>query len=131
MEEDTEIIEGLGTKGADRATEVLWYPATTVIRPCPLLPPGSEVYEGVPNRMARPKRAKLSLTTNKRYPLQLEGSEEDGSKENQRAAVHDEGIDFWPRLGKEIKAIIENDSLWTAKIEEQGRRQLGFRKEER
>ena len=31
VEDDTEIIEGLGTKGADHATEVLWYPATTVL----------------------------------------------------------------------------------------------------
>ncbi len=48
VEDNTEIIEGLGTKGAYRATEILRCPATTVLRPCPLVPPGSEVHEGVP-----------------------------------------------------------------------------------
>ena len=94
MEDDTEIIEGLGTKGVYRATEVVRCPTTTVLRSCPLLLPESKMYEGVLGQMTWPKRARMWLSTKKRYPLRLEGGEEDGSKENQRAAVCEEWIYF-------------------------------------
>ena len=43
VDEDSEIIEGQATKGADRATEVLRRPMTTFLRTCLLYPTSVEL----------------------------------------------------------------------------------------
>ena len=58
VEEDIEIIEGLGTKGANQANDVLQSPTTTIFWPCPLPSLGSEVYKGVLGQMTQPKQAR-------------------------------------------------------------------------
>ena len=43
VDEDSKIIKGQDTKGADRAAEVLQKPTTTVLQPCLLPSIGSEL----------------------------------------------------------------------------------------
>ncbi len=72
----TEIVEGLCSKGADQATELVPSPTRTVLR----LAPGSELYEAVPERMTRPKQARMWLTSTQRNASPFEGVEEGYNK---------------------------------------------------
>ena len=87
VEDSTEKVDGLCSKGADRATKQLQSLATAVLWPFPFLLIGSELYEAVLSRMTLPKQARLRLRRSKRYSWRLEGGEEDSSEDNPRAAV--------------------------------------------
>ena len=102
-------------QGVDRVSEQLRSPARSALRPCLLLAPGSDLYEVVPGRMTRPKRARMWITTTQTQASRLEGGERLGGQENQNAGVRPQWIAFWRRLLRESHSNPESTSSFDGK----------------
>lgn len=77
--------------------------------------PGSDLYEAVPGRMTRSKRARMWITTTQRQASRLEGGEWHGGEENRNTGVRPQWIAFRRRLLRQSHSNPQTTSSFDGK----------------